>query len=101
MVESLLGIKVSQSQVYRTCQAAAFVTDEAVVDAPSAELVKQLAAAGQTVYGMVDGSMLLTREGWQETKAGRVFAAQAVSADEQQPPEWEVSPSGYVAHRGH
>jgi hypothetical protein len=67
---------VSQNQVCRTRQVAAFVTDESVVAAPSAELGRPLAAAGQTVSGMVDGTMLLTQEGWQKTKTGRVFAAQ-------------------------
>ncbi len=36
LVESLLGASVSQSQVYRSCQRAAFVADESVLDEPSA-----------------------------------------------------------------
>ncbi len=101
IVESLLGIEVNTSQVYRTCQTAAFVADQAVLDAPSEQLSKQLNAAGQILYGMVDGSMLLTQEGWQETKAGRVFEARPVAIDStQESPQWDRSASGYVAFRG-
>ncbi|AWM31990.1 hypothetical protein [Hymenobacter nivis] len=44
---------------------------------------------------MVDGSMLFTDQGWQETKLGRVPAA--VPADGPAGPQ----ASEYVAHRGH
>jgi hypothetical protein len=106
LVESLLGIHVSQSQVYRTTQRAAFVADEGVIDQPSPGLGEQLSCPGQIVYGMVDGSMLLTQEGWQETKVGRVFEAQlaqsaeGVPFEEQQQPNWQMGPSEYVALRG-
>lgn len=110
-MESLLGIHVSQSQVYRTTQRAAFVADEGVIDEPSPGLGEQLSCLGQTVYGMVDGSMLLTQEGWQETKVGRVFEAQLAQSAEgvpldgqqlegQQQPNWQMGPSEYVALRG-
>lgn len=103
LVESLLGIQVNQSQVYRTTQRAAFVADEAVLDAPSAPLQQELSCPGQTVYGMVDGSMLPTEQGWQETKVGRVFMAQPLAAqpaEKQKEPDWQVGPSEYVALRG-
>ncbi len=113
LVESLLGIQVSESQVYRTTQRAAFVADEAVVDEPSASLSRQLSCPGQIVYGMVDGSMLLTEQGWQETKVGRVFQAHltqpaeaaplleaAQRAEWQAELNWQMGPSEYVALRG-
>jgi hypothetical protein len=110
LVESLLGVEVSQSQVYRTCQRAAFVADEGVLDEPSAGLGEHLWDEQQTVYGMADGSMLLTDQGWQEVKVGRVFEAHpspearlsathaAESGLEQF--RWQVSGSEYVASRG-
>jgi hypothetical protein len=53
---------------------------------------------------MVDGSMLLTREGWQETKVGRVFEAQPAQAGQvnegQEELNWQMGPSEYVALRG-
>lgn len=113
LVESLLGASVSQSQVYRSCQRAAFVADESVLDEPSAGLNQQLADEQQTVYGMADGSMLLTEQGWQEVKVGRVFeahpspemhpcatACESPARDVEQL-EWDLSTSEYVAGRGH
>lgn len=101
LVESLLGIQINQSQVYRTCQMAAFVADEAVVDEPSVVLKGQLNNSEKTLYGMVDGSMLLTEEGWQETKVGRVFEAHLADSSTEAWPQWTLGPSEYVAHRGH
>ncbi len=110
-MESLLGIHVSQFQVYRTTQRAAFVADEGVLDAPSDGLGEQLCCPQQIVYGMVEGSILLTQEGWQETKVGRVFEAHLIQPAEggpfegqqlegQQQPNWQMGPSEYVALRG-
>ncbi|MDP8935157.1 MAG: UPF0236 family protein [Cyanobacteriota bacterium] len=110
LAKSLLGVEVNQSQVYRTCQRAAFVADESVLDEPSVELGEQLCSQQQTVYGMVDGSMLLTDQGWQEVKVGRVFEAhlavegQASINHAQQTDlkqiKWDLSTSQYVANRG-
>ena len=100
LVEALLGVKVNQSQVYRVCQRAAFVADEGVIDTPSAGLAQQLSCPEQTVYGMVDGSMLLTHQGWQETKVGRVFAAQAAQPVGHKQASWHLCQSEYVALRG-
>jgi hypothetical protein len=103
LVESLLGIQVNQSQVYRSCQRAAFVADEGVLDEPSSGLGEQLSDQEQTVYGMVDGSMLPTEQGWQEVKVGRVFAGQpfqAAQSARKKEPDWELSESEYVALRG-
>ncbi len=103
LVESLLGIRVNQSQVYRSCQRAAFVADEGVLDAPSSGLFEQLCDQQQIVYGMVDGSMLPTEQGWQEVKVGRVFAGQPFQAAQparKKEPDWELSESEYVALRG-
>ena len=115
LVESLLGIHVSQSQAYRTTQRAAFVADEGVIDEPSVSLTQELSCPEQIVYGMVDGSMLLTHQGWQETKVGRVFEAhlaeepplaEAPQDVERQAQErqaelnWQMGPSEYVALRG-
>lgn len=53
----------------------------------------------QIVYGMADGSMLLTHDGWQEVKVGRVFTATAISDSE--PAKWQMDASQYLAQRGH
>lgn len=86
-------------QVYRITQKAASVADKALLDRPSAALARVASNKEQTVYGMVDGSMLLTHEGWQETKVGRVFKATAVK--ESKATKWQINLSEYVAQRGH
>ncbi|GAA4013918.1 hypothetical protein GCM10022408_28820 [Hymenobacter fastidiosus] len=91
LVEQLLGLRVNQSQVYRQCQRIADGLDEQHLSTPSPALAAQQAQAP----GMVDGSMLFTDHGWQETKLGRVFAAD-LSANKSAGPQ----ASEYVAHRG-
>ena len=60
LVESLLGIRVSTTQVYRRTQAAAQALPAAALDA-SYPLVS---AGPGPVNGTVDGSMLFTDTGW-------------------------------------
>jgi hypothetical protein len=88
LVESLLGIRVSTSQVYRRTQAAAQALPAAALDAPC----PSVSAGAGPVYGMVDGSMLFTDTGWQEVKVGRIF--------QQHAPASALGPSQYVAQRG-
>ncbi|WP_162549708.1 hypothetical protein [Hymenobacter nivis] len=93
LVESLLGIRVSTSQVYRRTQAAAQALPAAALDAPCPAV-----SAGQgPVYGMVDGSMIFTDAGWQEVKVGRAFQAIPPAAGSA---AGLVGPSPYVAQRG-
>ena len=73
LVESLLGIRVRTTQVYRRTQAAAQALPAAALDAPC----PAVRAAAGPVYGMVDGSMLFTDTGWQEVNVGRVFQHRA------------------------
>lgn len=88
LVESLLGIRVSTSQVYRRTQAAAQALPAATLDAPC----PSVSAGPGPVYGMVDGSMLLTESGWQEVKVGRIFQQNASASG--------LGASQYVAQRG-
>jgi len=88
LVESLLGIRVSTTQVYRRTQAAAQALPAAGLDAPCLGV----SAGSGPVYGMVDGSMLFTDTGWQEVKVGRVFQHSV--------PAGTMGPSQYVAQRG-
>ena len=92
LVESLLGIRVSTTQVYRRTQAAAQALPAAALDAPC----PPVSAGPGPVYGMVDGSMLFTDTGWQEVKVGRVFQHSAPASA----PAKQTGPSQYVAQRG-
>ena len=100
LVQELLGIRVSTSQVYRQCLAAAAVLP--APDAPAEEVIPPFAEAPQApLYGMIDGSMLSFDAGWQEVKVGRIFRANAVdSSDKTTPISWQQSSSTYVAQRG-
>lgn len=96
LVESLLGICVSESQVYRTVRA----IDEVLADpfTPSPQMEQTQNQMEQPVYAMVDGSFLFTDEGWKEVKVGRVFQA---TPDATTASKWKMGPSEYVAQRGH
>lgn len=98
-ISSLLGISVNESQVYRTCQNVAKKLDEDALCEPSKELLESELKEGEQVYAMVDGSMIFTDEGWQETKVGRVF--QASHYIEKEEHRWKIQASQYVAKRGY
>ena len=52
----------------------------------------------ETIYGMVDGSMVLTRtDGWKEVKLGRLFGAEAHEKGEKRS---RITASTYTAHLG-
>lgn len=96
LVVKLLGVQVNQSQVYRICQKLSQALPSDELQEASQPLAAKQAQPESLLYGMVDGSLLFTDLGWQETKLGRVFA---------QPPDGEPvaldEPSEYVAYRGH
>jgi hypothetical protein len=95
-MESLLGITVSESQVYRSVRAINEVIEDPY--SPSVELQKTQQQVDQQVYAMVDGSFLFTDDGWKEIKVGRVFTATPQTTPAL---TWKMSQSEYVAQRGH
>lgn len=101
IVESLLGIQVNETQVYRTAQAVSEAIPEGELHSPSQELAAIENDPRQRVYGMVDGSMLQMEDGWQETKVGRVFQADTKEKEIDYSLHWDIQASEYVAHRGH
>jgi hypothetical protein len=89
--ERLLRVSVSSSQVYRvTMDAGEALCEEALYEGKKYE---------ETVYGMVDGSMIFTDNGWKEVKVGRVFSSQALvrQGSEATIPRFEVQQSDYCA----
>ena len=99
LVEELLGITVSTSQVYRRCQAVGAALSPALTDT-LAPVVAPTADA--PLYAMVDGSMLPFEGGWQEIKLARVFSASASAnaSASASAPTWQMSESAYLAQRG-
>ena len=101
LAKSLLGITLSTSSIFRTSQAVSDQIQPVELAKPSLDLKARLGDAQHTIYGMVDGSFLLTKKGWQETKVGRVFGAYPYSDAETKALGWTMGESEYVAHRGH
>lgn len=98
LVKNLLTVAVNQSQVYRVCQQLGQALPVNQLATPSPTLAHQQAQPESVVYGMVDGSMVFTDLGWQETKLGRVFGTQSQADGSLQA---LIDTSEYVAHRGH
>ncbi|REA64433.1 hypothetical protein DSL64_02465 [Dyadobacter luteus] len=69
LLNALLGINISESQLYR-------VTDylgNAVAEDVMAEIKHQKLNSTERVYASMDGSMIQMDQGWQEVKLGRIF----------------------------
>mgnify|MGYP000856805919 CR=1 FL=1 len=98
-ISSLLGITVSQSQVYRTCQNVAEQLEEKEINTPGEVLIATQSKQDEQVYAMIDGSMIFTDDGWQETKVGRIFQAKHCIENEEH--RWEMGTSHYTARRGY
>lgn len=95
---SILAIEVNESQLYRCCQNVAEAIADDIVVEPSKPLAEIEQKADESVYAMVDGSMMFMDEGWKEVKVGRVFKAPQVVDSEKL--KWEMGVSNYVAKRG-
>lgn len=65
VLEQLLRVPVSASSIYRVTVATAENLEETALYQP---------VSTSSVYAEVDGSMLLTDDGWQEVKLGRIFS---------------------------
>lgn len=98
LLERLLGIEVSTSQVYRSTLSASDNLESEKLEAPSGKLSEHLEDPDQMVYAMVDGSMLLLDGGWQEVKLGRVFTSSCLV---DKGGRNVIEHSEYVAQRGH
>lgn len=69
LISGLMGQEISSSQVFR-------VTNAYGAELGLAEQAERSLAPPQqkeVVYAEMDGSMILSREGWKEVKLGRVF----------------------------
>jgi hypothetical protein len=96
LVESLLGITVCQSQVYRSVQAVSETMEDPSI--PSPNLCHIQAQVDKVMYAMMDGSFVFMDDGWREVKVGRCFTAEP---DPDTPFKWKMENSEYVAQRGH
>ncbi|MCH7876209.1 MAG: hypothetical protein IH965_13030 [Gemmatimonadetes bacterium] len=96
MLRELLGVAVSAKQIERLCHYFGACLEETAEGSS-----KTVWSGAGTVYGMVDGSMVLTREtGWREIKLGRLFAEEAHEKGKDSP-RGRITGSVYTAHLGH
>lgn len=96
MLRELLGVVVSAKQIERLCH----YFGEHLEETQDACEAPAWSGSGP-VYGMVDGSMVLTREtGWREIKLGRLFAEEAHERGENSQ-RGRITGSVYTAHLGH
>lgn len=96
-LKEMLGVDVSEKQIERVCHCyGQLLEDVAAEDRWEAQMDIN---DDQTVYGMADGSMVLTREeGWKEIKLGRLFTEEAHGAISDK--RARISKSVYTAHLG-
>ena len=93
MLRELLGVEVSAKQIERLSH---YFGER--VEEPAA--VSEEWPDSGPIYGMVDGSMVLTREeGWKEIKLGRLFAAEAHEKGKKSQ-RGRIAGSIYTAHLG-
>jgi hypothetical protein len=96
MLRELLGLGVSAKQIERVCH----YFGESLEETTQASVQEAWTGSGP-VYGMVDGSMVLTRKtGWREIKLGRLFAQEAHEKG-QTSQRGRITGSVYTAHLGH
>lgn len=69
LISKLMGQEISSAQVFRVTNA---YGAELGIDEQSERSLAPV-GQGEVVYAEIDGSMILTREGWKEVKLGRVF----------------------------
>lgn len=99
LLNAFLGITQSVSQVYRLSTVLGHqLTLDLHQQVAHPDLVE-----GEMIYGSMDGSMLLTDQGWQEVKVGRVFSSlsrvEAGQKGEKQT-RFKLEKSTYCAHLG-
>ena len=102
MLLELLGLSLSAKQIQRLSEHYGGRLEEQSTDiaqGKEAAPVLRCKTSGEVVYGMLDGSMVFTRQkGWTEMKVGRLFrAASAVAVQRRRT---EVLESLYLCHLG-
>ena len=94
LISGLMGQEISSAQVFRVTNAYGSelgITEQSERSLPPVQ-------QDETVYAEIDGSMILTREGWKEVKLGRMFkSSDRATAGESR---GMILESQYVAYLG-
>ncbi len=103
LARCLLNQSVNNNQLHRLAQHYGQCLDQ---QPPPLEVVPApkdvwQPAESRVVYSQADGSMILTDQGWQEIKLGRVFLASALVESVVEGRGGRIEASVYAAHLGH
>lgn len=103
LARSLLNQSVNNNQLHRLAQHYGQCLDQQPSPLQAMPARKDVleTAESRVVYSQADGSMILTDEGWQEVKLGRVFLASAVVESGVEGRGGRIEDSLYAAHLGH
>lgn len=93
MLEKIGQVRVCEAQLYRVTDYYGALLDS-LPEEEEEEVQVSTVEEGEVVYAQMDGSMILTDEGWQEVKLGRVFKESACQA------KGVIEHSTYAAHLG-
>jgi len=99
LLNAFLGIQIASSQVYRVTN----LMGEQLTPDLRQQVHQPPVADQEVIYASMDGSMILTEEGWQEVKVGRVFSTQNLMPDGKKgdgQTRFRLSESQYSAHLG-
>lgn len=97
LLGKLAQVEVGSTQLYRVSNAYGGLLEPLMELAPAAKEVGENAV----VYAEVDGSMILTEEGWQEVKVGRVFREEDCRESACEKRGNVIEQSEYAAYLGH
>ena len=95
-IEKLLRVRVSNSQLHRITNYYGCALEEDMQKTPPKIAIEE----GEVVYAQMDGSMVLTDDGWQEVKVGRVFSSGAIEKQSIGSRRNVIKTSQYTAHLG-
>jgi hypothetical protein len=103
ILEKLLGIAVSTTQIQRVANTYGSLIEQEAIEAQTHPQEKKLVSIKkeEVVYAQADGSMILTREeDWKEVKVGRLFkSSDCVSVGQSEERGW-IKASEYEAYLG-
>lgn len=97
LLGKLAQVEVGGTQLFRVSNAYGSLLEPLMEVAPAAKEVGEASA----VYAEMDGSMILTEEGWQEVKVGRVFREEDCRESTGQKRGNVIEQSEYAAYLGH
>lgn len=103
VIDKLVGIKVSLSQLYRVTTTYGRLVEEQLKEACLSEAPVEMTQVEETevVYAEMDGGMVFTDDGWLEAKVGRVFRESDCQLSRSKNRNGSILQSQYSAYIGH